>query len=209
MIAAWEEYERTRRPTLDELVQSVQRRAQEEREAGDDAEQVLTGRDRLYAIWSGMKQRCENPKNESYARYGGRGIKVCYEWRSDFQAFHSWAHTHGYRPHLTLDRKNNYKGYSPTNCRWATQAEQGVNKRTTVFITINGQRLCASEWARRSGMRLGTILQRLRAGWPVDRLLLPPHSKRACDVHAKPVTPSGHEARPETRSDIEDTPTNQ
>ena len=84
---------------------------------------------RLYNIWRGMKKRCYVPSAHAYDKYGGRGITVCDEWKNDFGAFHDWALTHGYREDLTLDRKDNDKGYSPENCRWATWLLQGNNKR--------------------------------------------------------------------------------
>jgi hypothetical protein len=82
---------------------------------------------RLYRVWGQMIQRCTNPKNNAYRNYGGRGITVCEEWR-DFAAFEadmapSWEEG------LTLDRKENDKGYSKENCRWATRAEQIRNRR--------------------------------------------------------------------------------
>ena len=89
---------------------------------------------RLYRIWRGMINRCENPRQESYPYYGGRGISVCDEWRSDFLCFYNWAMSHGYNPdapfgECTIDRINVDGNYCPWNCRWVDAKTQANNKR--------------------------------------------------------------------------------
>ena len=67
-----------------------------------------------------MKKRCYNPHDKYYKNYGGRNIKVCDEWRSDFSLFKKWADTNGYKQGLSIDRIDNDKNYEPGNCRWVT-----------------------------------------------------------------------------------------
>jgi hypothetical protein len=78
---------------------------------------------RVYRTWRNMHQRCENPKTSGYNSYGGKGIKVCADWR-EFLPFYDWAMANGYRDNLTIDRLDSNKNYEPGNCRWATWAEQ-------------------------------------------------------------------------------------
>ena len=87
--------------------------------------------ERLYRIWQGMKQRTTNQHGKDYARYGGKGISVCDEWAKDYLTFREWALSHGYADDLSIDRIDNDKGYSPNNCRWATQKEQSNNRHTS------------------------------------------------------------------------------
>lgn len=83
---------------------------------------------RLNSIWRGMKTRCYNQKSLEYSNYGGRGIKVCDEWKNDFKAFYDWAMNNGYKDDLTIDRINNNGNYDPNNCQWLTKSEN-ISKR--------------------------------------------------------------------------------
>ena len=87
-----------------------------------------------YRAWQDALQRCNNPKNAHFKDYGARGISVCAEWSSSFDAFFSHL---GPRPAgTTLDRQDNSLGYQPGNCRWATPLQQVHNtrvKRTNAF----------------------------------------------------------------------------
>ncbi len=81
-----------------------------------------------YRAWQGMKRRCYNPRTESYADYGGRGITVCDRWRNDFKAFFADM---GLRPspEHSVDREKVNGNYEAGNCRWATWEEQANNRR--------------------------------------------------------------------------------
>jgi hypothetical protein len=81
---------------------------------------------RLYEVWTQMLQRCGNPRNKRYARYGGRGIAVSERWR-DFAMFRADMEP-SYQSGLSLDRINNDGNYEPSNCRWADALTQARNK---------------------------------------------------------------------------------
>ena len=86
----------------------------------------------LACTWSGMKQRCYNPKSTSYKTYGERGITVCNEWLHDFPAFVRWAECHGYKQGLTIDRIDNDKGY----CRFITRSENAIKSQVDRKIKL-------------------------------------------------------------------------
>lgn len=128
-------------------------------------------RSRVYNIWTGMLQRCENEKCAAYAKYGARGIAVSEEWH-DFETFYRDM---GNPPEGTsIDRKNNDLGYSKDNCRWATALMQAQNRRPSKrskIITFGGKTQTAAEWAHELGVSPKILWQQLSRGWSVERIL--------------------------------------
>lgn len=107
-----------------------------------------------YLSWVAMIGRCTNPTNAAWGNYGGRGITVCKRWLK----FENFYVDMGARPKGTsLDRIDNAKGYTPSNCRWATRAEQARNTRSTRYISYKQTKLCVSDWAERFGIGSTTM----------------------------------------------------
>ena len=138
---------------------------------------------RLSGIFRNMKNRCNNPNNKDYIRYGNRGIKVCDEWLNSeqvhtkgksttqgFLAFEQWAITNGYSNELTLDRIDNNKGYSPENCHWVSKKAQANNTRRNRNITYKGRTQSLAQWCRELNLNYRTVKSRLnQCRWTVKR----------------------------------------
>ena len=128
----------------------------------------------IYNAWRGMRDRCRNTKRKDAHCYALKGIDFSPEW-DKFSAFESWALENGYVVGLTLERKDGDLGYSPQNCTWATRKEQARNLSKNLRLEFNGESLCLSEWAERTGISSGLILARItRLSWTVDAALTVP-----------------------------------
>jgi len=119
-----------------------------------------------------MVGRCHNKTNDSYPRYGARGIKVCDRWRNAPAAF---IEDMGPRPQgsYSIDRfPDNGGNYEPGNCRWATPKEQANNRRVR-RLKFDGQELTVREWSEKLGISQFTIFDRLKKKpkWPIRRVL--------------------------------------
>jgi len=119
-------------------------------------------RSRLYYEWQHLKRRCYNPSSPNYKYYGGRGIKVCDEWRESFEAFKTWALENGYREDLTLDKIDNDKDYTPDNCRWATKEMQSCNRSINRIVTYHGELGVYEVMCRKLNANTGTIRSRMK-----------------------------------------------
>ena len=123
---------------------------------------TMNGGSGLYNSWQNMKQRCTNPNHPKYARYGGRGIKICAEWQ-DITGFFAWAKESGWKNGLTIDRIDNDGDYCPENCRWVYVAENSRKKRTTKIDMITAQEIRSrikEDWhklAKKYGCTYGNI----------------------------------------------------
>lgn len=127
---------------------------------------------RLYACYYRMRHRCENKADKSYKQYGGRGIKVCDEWKDNIVSFIEWGIKNGYKEGLSIDRIDNDGDYSPENCRWADATQQSNNRSTNAFVTYNGETHTYAEWGRITGIKQLTIRHRIEdLHWSVEDAL--------------------------------------
>ena len=136
----------------------------------------LNGGERLYFLWKKMINRCVNPKDVSYPNYGGRGISVCDEWKTDYMSFRKWAYANGYNDkaayrECTIDRIDNEEGYSPENCRWVPWSTQCNNRRVNHYITYNGETMSMSDACRKYGLPVTTLRYRIDNGWDLELAL--------------------------------------
>ncbi len=135
------------------------------------------GRDepRLYNAWLNMRRRVNDATNKRYAFYGGKGVKVCDEWRNDFIAFREWAKANGYADNLTIDRIDNDGDYCPENCRWVDSYVQQNNTSRNRFIYVRGELMTMANAAKVLGLTYSTVQHRIERGQPIDE---PPKRKR-------------------------------
>lgn len=114
-----------------------------------------------YSVWRGMIRRCYDVDFKSYCKYGGIGIIVCKRWLESAKAF---IDDMGPRPSMlhSIDRFPNQSGnYEPGNCRWATIKEQNRNRKSNRLITIGDETRCIAEWSELTGIKAGTLWNRI------------------------------------------------
>lgn len=131
--------------------------------------------DRLYHLYSAMKQRCYSPSNPSYKFYSRKNITVCQEWLDNFELFKEWALANGYdysksRKEQSLDRIDNSEGYSPDNCRFVTHSENCKNTTRNIWIEYDGKKKVLNDWSKETGIPVETLRRRLRRGLSVEEV---------------------------------------
>lgn len=122
---------------------------------------------RLYAIWHGMKSRCDNPKKRDVITYNG--IKYDESWKK-FENFRKDMGS-SYRENLQIDRVNSSLGYFKENCRWVTAKENQNNKKNNVALEFKGITDSMNNWASFFGFNINTLRARIRKGWSTEKSL--------------------------------------
>lgn len=129
---------------------------------------------RTYNIWTFMIQRCNNKNFSEYHRYGARGITVCDHWLS----FQNFLSDMGECPNgRSIERRENDKGYEPSNCRWATARDQARNRRSNRWLTHDGRTQLLIDWADELNITHAAILKRFQRGWSIEKVLSTPKGK--------------------------------
>jgi hypothetical protein len=124
-----------------------------------------------YRIWSGIKQRCHNKNNKDYIYYGERGISICDRWKNGFKYF---LEDVGKRPSIkhSLDRIDNNGNYCKENCRWVLYEVQRMNRRDSIFVSINKVQIPFFELAKIFNIKRKTLYLRLyRSKWSLSKAL--------------------------------------
>jgi len=132
-----------------------------------------------YNSYCCMKARCFKPYDICYKYYGGRGISVCDRWLG-INGFENFLFDMGTKPSLkhSLDRIDVNGNYEPSNCRWASIAEQAVNKRRTLWFEWSGKNRTFSEialmegvtreslrhWVIKRGLTINEAVERAKSG---------------------------------------------
>lgn len=133
-----------------------------------------------FKIWTGILTRCLNKNSQAYSSYGAKGIDICDRWKESFESFFNDM---GHRPskNHSIDRIDNEKGYSPSNCRWATKLEQARNKRRTLKAELNGELKPITQIAEEHGVTASSVRYRFSRGKTGRGLIEPPAAKYTFD----------------------------
>lgn len=134
-----------------------------------------------------MLSRCTDKSNKDYNYYGGRGIRVCKRWlifNNFYDDMHK-THKNGYQ----IDRINNNRGYSPSNCKWSTRKEQCRNRRNCHYLTNpdTKETKTITEWAIIYGLSRNTITSRIRIGFKTFESLVQPTKGRGFSSYDKSI----------------------
>ena len=137
-----------------------------------------------YKTWIAIKGRCYNTNHQDFPNYGGRGVRVSDAWLKSYAQF---LRDMGVRPTgMSIDRIDVNGDYAYGNCRWATDETQANNKRDNRYVEYRGLTLTVSQWAGKQGMSKQCLLERLDAGWSIEKSLTAPVRPRGPNKRPRP-----------------------
>lgn len=122
---------------------------------------------REFKIWGGIKKRCLNKYCPAFKNYGGRGIVICDEWKTDFMAFYKHVGPSPSNQH-EIDRIDNDGNYEPGNVRWVVRQQNSRNTRRNKTYRYKGKDYILTDLADIAGIDRRTIAARLKSGWSVS-----------------------------------------
>ena len=142
---------------------------------GNNSSTHKLSKTKIYMRWKGIKYRCHTETSPKYPIYGGRGIKMCDEWRNDFKSCYDWAMANGYRDDLQIDRIDVNGNYCPENCRWVDIYVQANNKRNIRRYNIDNQNLTLTEIAKKYNISFNCLRNRVRKlKWNINQAIYTP-----------------------------------
>ena len=147
---------------------------------------------KFYNTRYGILTRCYNKNARHYSRYGGRGIRVCKRWREDVLNFKKDMYE-SYLAHIaiygekntSIERIDNLKDYSKSNCKWATVIQQSRNRRSNIVVEFENEKIILKDLAKKIGMNYLTLYSRfILRKWPLEKAINCP----LLDPHGTPLT---------------------
>ena len=159
--------------------------------------------ERLYHEYQCVYDRCYNPNNRAYNKYGARGIKIADVWLGPdgYPNFKRWAYSNGYSEeyehdkslYFSLDREDNSLGYSPENCRIADMKLQSNNRSTTRFLWYKDYVFPIGIWCEIVDISRSTFLHRLERGWSLENALLTPTNTQCGENKIELIVPDNYQ----------------
>lgn len=140
---------------------------------------------KYYRIYKQIIRRCYDESNSKYKYYGGRGIRVCDDWKdglNGMRAFLRWVDEQLISASgREIDRIDNDGNYEPSNCRLSDRKGQNRNTRSNTFVEFNGQRMLFIECFERHGNRsipYNVAWARHYSGWSVADAISKPYMRK-------------------------------
>jgi len=140
----------------------------------------------IYSVYRSMIARCYTTTKSGYKNYYQKGVKVCDEWKNDYQKFLDWCLANGWAKGLQLDKdiKGNGLLYSPETCCFVTARDNGLARPNVLKIIYNSTERTVQEVGRGLGISSTTIHRRINNGWNIYDACTVPVSKNRVEFLA-------------------------